>query len=753
MVIVTDMATKLVSHVFEGRTLEEHKDFQCGLILMLLTNFQVGITEERQMEYWKWLSLELLTPLKDADPYMYEKLLDSCQEFISFILSNKIRWNKYFWKWRQIMQFSEFLEKVDQSVFAHFALGCLEPGFRDDLLRRPEFAKSLQKDYIPRTSFDGNEPSFNQFQLFDAIREVFSNSETRELVDSNEKVWKLSPLKLEKKIEGKIPLLLKAEGGLEFRLVNYEPLATEKEIRLNFLKAIKRERFLSKVHIEKWRIILQERHLTNVEFEDFYKLIMMSPSIFFVTMTNRPFSSSIQTSILIPNSKDYYEQLIGKYDGSSSISEFATKGARAHIKELLSWHPKNGLIQCLLLSTHTAITSEICNVIDSPMEFEKMLKLLSTSEDTVSKLAVICIGLSQLPKKPQYETYLIKLIEQLRDDDPEQIESVFNKLINLFIFVDGVLASTKCLGKVPPFYRRMASFAHAAQLQRFLMTRVSNLDEFFKSVHKTSAQLYAYQTFSDLQSDPRYFPDFTAPYLLKDYFLNHIMSHSEKIKFAGFSKKLVNLISGTNDKSLSNAISLLGDYISGPIEGGEFSFDEIPNEIKELQNADFDSLELNDITCAFMNWVIKCDNADLYKYVLENLSGKLDIFDLELSDESAVIEILNNLSIIAAITKSENLAKQVRKLCYQIRSINQNLLKIEIELQFCLVASHAIENDEIRRKFVGYWITDLSFGISKDEAKKLFLGLRCLCQVEPEMWNYCSRADAALSSCLKFGQY
>ena len=78
------------SHVFESRTLEEHKDSQCKLISMLLTNYQPGISEEKQREYWRWLSTQLLIPLKEADLVMYDKLLDSCQEFITFILSNKV---------------------------------------------------------------------------------------------------------------------------------------------------------------------------------------------------------------------------------------------------------------------------------------------------------------------------------------------------------------------------------------------------------------------------------------------------------------------------------------------------------------------------------------------------------------------------------------------------------------------------------------------------------------------------------------
>ena len=651
------------------------------------------------------------------------------------------------------MLFSEFIENLDQFDFAHFAIGCLEPGLRDDLIRRPNFVKSLQSDYTPNTILGVNGPSFNQFQLFDAVREVFTNNGSTEIIDSKKNVWNLSQLKSENQVVGKIPLLLKATDGVEIRLINYEPLATEKKIRINFLKAIQKERFLSEIHIEKWKIIFQERYLTNIEFEDFFKFIMSSPNEFIYTIKNQPLSERFFKFFLVPNSKTYYEQLIGKYDGSDSITEYVKNVARFHISELLEWHPRNGLIHCLLLSTHSAMTTEICSAIDSPKDFEKVLKLLVNSEDTVSQLGAICIGMSQLSKKPNYEPYIIKLIEQLRDDDPEKIESVFNKLINLFVFVDGMLSGTRCLGNTPPFYRRMASFAHATQLHRFLMSRVKNLDEFFRMIHQMSAHLYVYQTFSDLKSDPRSYPDFSNPIMLKNYFLNQIMNHSERIKYAGFSKKLINLITGTNDISLVNSITLSVNNLSGPIDGSEFCINEVPIEIQEQQDVGFEGWELNVIARVLMSWVIKFDNMDLNKYIVEYLVENYDFLDLDLSNQTSFIEILNNISIIAAIVKSEVLTKRVKKWCYQIRKVDQNLLNIEFELQFCLVSAYAFENDEIRRKFIGDWITDLSFGIPNNESKMFFIGLRSLCHVEPEMWQYCSRADAALSSFMRFWEY
>ena len=78
------------AHVFKERTLEDLQNLQVMLDSMLVISIPDKQNIEVQKKYWKWLKATVISPLKEENPKMYEKLLDSCQEFVTLIKSNEL---------------------------------------------------------------------------------------------------------------------------------------------------------------------------------------------------------------------------------------------------------------------------------------------------------------------------------------------------------------------------------------------------------------------------------------------------------------------------------------------------------------------------------------------------------------------------------------------------------------------------------------------------------------------------------------
>ena len=116
-------------------------------------------------------------------------------------------------------------------------------------------------------------------------------------------------------------------------------------------------------------------------------------------------------------------------------------------------------------------------------------------------------------------------------------------------------------------------------------------------------------------------------------------------------------------------------------------------------------------------------------------------------EKSQLLAILNGLATVAAVSRSSALADELRILVRRYRRDAQYVLSIEEAAKICLVAaaSHADLSDW--REFAGAWLTELAFGDLKGaDGEVLHSNLQCLCQVVPELWVSCGRADAALKA-------
>jgi hypothetical protein len=116
-------------------------------------------------------------------------------------------------------------------------------------------------------------------------------------------------------------------------------------------------------------------------------------------------------------------------------------------------------------------------------------------------------------------------------------------------------------------------------------------------------------------------------------------------------------------------------------------------------------------------------------------------------DGDRIFSLLSGLATVAAVTRSADLASEVRILTRAVRRRGQAKIPAHDAMRIGLIAaaSHAGLVDWC--KFFGEWVTEHSFeDLDRDTSEKLHSQILRLCHVEPRLWETCAKADAACSA-------
>ena len=213
--------------------------------------------------------------------------------------------------------------------------------------------------------------------------------------------------------------------------------------------------------------------------------------------------------------------------------------------------------------------------------------------DRISHLGAIEIGFRVLPQRPEIQPALIRLIEQIRDDDANRSGSGFNLVSALFLLVDGELARTRLLSAHPPFYRRLASLSHAALICRQVMDLGDATDSFCRwAAASNRAGRHYLQSLADMRLEPRWYPNYSEASQIKANFYGRIviaaMDDEQNIK----GDELHDLVLGEDPGSIYSLSEFTSMFSPGPLEGTENSLYIMPAELSEAIEAQLSAEEV-----------------------------------------------------------------------------------------------------------------------------------------------------------------
>ena len=627
-------------------------------------------------------------------------------------------------------------------VLARKVLEFVPPLIRETLFEDPNFREEYGFRGDSIISFPEFDFSIQRSTLFDSARKVLSGAAEKKVTNTKSQEWRLKNTSK----EGELPNLSLSRGEKRFFLPTFLALLSpDRKIRLRSLNKVASDVNLPDSASDSWRNILSERALEDDEIDTFYSESCDTSVEKTRAIHSEIMGKQISVSSLVPSSRRYFEILVGIYDGSTSICDYASGSGRKLFDQLSVWRPYEGFLYSLFLSSHVSLTEEInVDQLDSE-DFVQAFDFLDKHGDRISQLGAIEVGLRVLPSRPEIEQALIRLIEQIRDDDVAGQMSNFKLLSALFCLVDGELSRIRLFSAEPPFYRRLAALSHAALIHRQLVSLSIDIDKFSEWAFNNCGGFYL-QSLADMRSEPRWTPDFATAVQMKADFLGRILITAKKYKQNITGSQLYNLIFGDAAGSLQPFNDSLETWLPGPLEGTEATQNVLPPEFAEVIETQLGAEEVGPASFpALVNlsliYRISDDQAELATTALKRANHHLR----NIEDKSQLIDVLEGLSTVAAATRSPALADELQILVRKYSYDSTYKLSIQEFITICLVAAASRSELSEWTEFVGDWLTELAFSdLKADEAREFHSGLRGLCHVVPELWVSCGRADAAL---------
>ena len=464
-----------------------------------------------------------------------------------------------------------------RATLAHAALELAPPLIRQTLLDDSAFKSEFGFRTEAVLDFGDSGVSIQRSTIFDAARKVLSGSPEVEMADTVGSKWKL----ISKIQEPAPPTLAIIRGDQSLNLPDLNLLSQDKTTRLRRFEEASSDVNLPAREHRDWHHILSGRALEDEEVDEFYNDIRDTP-VHMSRMIRREFAErKSRMATLVPPSRRYFERLVGAYDGSASVHDYAAATARQHLEHLSEWEPYDGFLLSLFLSSHSSLTAEINTERLAEEELVRAFDFLGNHGDRISQLGAVEVGLRILSERPGIESTLIRLIEQIRDDNVEDASSGFKLLPALFALVDGELSRTRLLSAEPPFYRRLASLAQAALIHRHYKNTGISGDVLCEWAFKTRGGAHYLQTLADLRLEPRWTPNLASASQMQMEFFGRIMitagNQDDKIK----SSRVHALVLGDGPGSLRSLSEFWRPYFPGPLEGGGSSPNPLPTEYAE----------------------------------------------------------------------------------------------------------------------------------------------------------------------------
>ena len=439
---------------------------------------------------------------------------------------------------------------------------------------------------------------------------------------------------------------------------------------------------------------------------------------------------------------------MGDPNDKTELKGFVEDAAATRIQHWLKRDPIEGMKRAFLLSSHMLFVQAI-NLKDVPREqVLQFFNWLAKSGDRISQLGAIECGLTCLDILPELEAELVKMVQAFLSDDPDNKDGRPSLLSSLIVMVEGELARLGIAKRRPPFWRRLATIAHASVMERQILAAGIPPSTFLDWAMQSRGELYYLQSFIDLRREPRWLPDFVLPHQLKAECVGRIagagISNAAKIQ----TPDLKALLSEPDGGAIKSQLNFPFAFLPGPLEGGIESIVEMPPEIEaDLRKG----LEAEELTAkSFISLV----NSPLIFRIGPQLSQlaaqALRRAQYQLRQTRAqndTFSLLSGLATVAAATRSSELAEEVRVLVRVVRRTPGIDIAPEDAMRIAMIAAAAFNDIGKWCQFVGDWLTELAFeNMSREKAAILQQHIRVLCQLEPNLWETCARAEAASSA-------
>ena len=695
----------------------------------------VEAEQERKEAFIKWIDEHLVIPLRREYPALFERLVQVEKSmFLSYLDHNLL---------------SRDNDEFEKGIIGETGLALIPETIRNSMIQDTEFLEafglSLRSEVI--VSFSGG-ARLNLNTLIDAVAEVDRTNGVVTVCDKDAQEWQVS---IDTNDQGIRCPKLTREGH-----TSYFPegtlLLSDPSVRERLFHSMADDAGLLGSYRERWLKILRERALSNNEMGQVHRDLKDTPYHLMRRLREALHSGKIPFDLFVPESRRFYERLIGNLDDAECVLEHAGSGAQELITELIAWNPRSGFSLSLPLASHAAYSAVIpvANLHEDAVR--EVYDALVSNGDMLSRLAAVETGLPLLLERPWLADPICDLVNIIRTEDPEAGDDGFSDLSRYFIFADSEISRLGILRGAPCFFRRAASFAQATLIQRQVNAVGADPDGFRKWIDQHSCPRFYAQSLVDMRLAPRWHPDLIDAAQIKQEFVGRILNAADANRERLGGGRLAALLSPKteHEESVVSAAKFPRPYFSGPLEGNLPPPQGLPEDAKEIIDEQLSHPELTTksfIAAVNLAYIYAIKEELAFRIAKRLKSGKYHFQEIQSEDEFATF--LSGLAFLAAVTRSEELANDVQILVRKYRRDTAHKISMTTACRTVFFAAAAHEDLDGWCSYIGNAVDELAFGaITKDEAGVLRSLIWRTCEAEPELWTRIGAAEAALSTYL-----
>lgn len=592
-----------------------------------------------------------------------------------------------------------------------------------ELSKDYEFMESIGIDSSMHIALPGHDTSFEKQSLFVAIQKLQISTKVS-LIDRNGNEWAIR-ISLENND------ILEIE--FEERTIAIEGFtipALSQEKRASLISQLCNFNLFTTEDTQTWLNQLSDENMSpDFTFEFYEKLKASTPSIL-QRIKAEIASGKGRLTELVPKSDGYYEGLIGKYEASNDISEFSDQEAQKHVRQLIEANRFEVLAPYI---QHTSLAALVSKLVS-----EEHLPIIFQSANLANPMHLTGLAeLSFFANRSAVDTG--EILERFF----ECRLNVFDVLSSTFILVYADMGANRVLNGKPAFYRRLAALTHASLLFDIFNELKIDLVDFHEAAKKHWGPQFIFQILFELDTDPRWFPDYISGDKMKQGFIGRIGNGAQGYPLE-LKEKLKKYFDPEEEDSIPNQRSM-ESFLPSPVEGN-ITANKIDQNLDSTLKARLnkEDFEISSVAPIInLAAYFKIDDNDIAEVVQKLRDSQRKISST--TAQSEIHFVLSGLSRLACITKSKDLAQEFRVVFRVYRSyleLETNLAEILI---YGVIAAASMEIQTERAEFIGSWASELAYlKFEPEQLSTLHSWLYEMCKVDPRLFHYCGKSLAAL---------
>lgn len=632
----------------------------------------------------------------------------------------------------------DLTEPTESSVL----LGILPMFLRQKLVEDRSFREKIDFSAEEFVTY-GEDAVFPRSLFFKKVSDALNGvRDQSEIEDQAGNRWFLSREQIS---SGRVVLKI-ANDSESFFAAEFFVFLSDASERLRELDVALKDHGFPSSGLSEWKDLLRERALTIDELEEFSKDTMKTPFAFLKVFRRKMEGTNVRAEDMVPKDIEYYENLSGKGD-HNNLSGLVSEAISRVVADYLAWDSEVGPQMALPLCSHPSISSAIANSGIKKSQLTELAEWVREHGDVFSKVGIVEVALSAAHNSQELGKVLDDIVQQIISLDPEDKSGPLQFMMSLIVLVESEVSRTRVLRHWTPFRRRLATFAHAAILAREAEGRI-DIEHLSDWIMENHAHRFYLQNLIDLRAEPRWLPDYLSPSQLKQELLGRLANAAGGMSGDLPQGPLHDTLDPQNPDSAFNRMRTIKSLFPGPLEGADSSLR--PPIPKELEDELDSSLSAGVLTARSVAALI--NTTGLFMVGSEKAERAVEIIRasnfrfVENMDDVERFSLTHGLAEVASRLRSESLARSVLAMARSCRDESRHGGRYREEVIISLVAAGAFEGVDSWKMFLGSWLKELCFSVSKSDAAELEASIEMICSVEPRLRSELGAGLAALSS-------